>query len=360
MIRPARALVAVAVLGLGGLVAGAGPGPATSAGPGAPRGPEDGGGVLEPIGLRPIRLVYRQMEGMYLKAPGGVWVDQVRGEVYVADTMNDLVAVYDRDGMPVFTFGYNGEFKEPMKAVADGRGRIYVLSGVGRKVRVFSYRGEPLGDFAFPGAPAGVVPTAMTADREGQVYVADLTSGQILVYDADQQFKLALGNGDGGAGRLRAVQAIVVGPNGDIYVADAQAVPIQVFSRDGRFLRGWGAHGTGPQAFSLPGGLALDADGRLIVVDTIRQSVSLFTPDGGLLARFGGFGTRAGAVAFPSDVASDGERRLFVVERAGNRLQIFDEQALPASARGANRSMPSRELDAIRRSLSDFMKGGSK
>ena len=167
--------------------------PAAPAAPAPTPAPDDP--AYQPIRLRPIRLVYRQMEGRYLKSPRGVFFDTKRGEIYVADTMNDLVAVYNREGMALFAFGYNGEFKEPIKAVVDGRGRIYVLAGLGRKVRVFSYRGEYLHDFSFHGVEGKAVPTTITADAEGQIYIADSASGKILVYDSDERLLRRFGTG---------------------------------------------------------------------------------------------------------------------------------------------------------------------
>ncbi len=354
----ARAATVAAVLGMAPLLLGAGPTTLVAAAPSQAPPERVAAAALSPIRLQPFKLVYRHMEGAYLKGPRGVFVDQVRGEVYVADTMNDLVAVYDRDGMPLFTFGYNGEFREPMKAVVDGRGRIYVLAGIGRKLRVFNYRGEFLHDFPFAGIEGRAEPAALGADVEGNIYIADSTSGQILVYDQDQRLTLRFGSARDGEDGFKAPQAISVDRKGQIYVADAQGMPVQVFSRQGRFIRGWGAHATGPQNFSLPSGLAIDSAGRVIVVDTIRQVVSVFTPEGGFLGRHGGLGFSAGAMAYPTDVASDGDRRIYVVERVGNRLQILDQETVTLSSgtpAAADRQVPARAREDIRRSLVDLM-----
>jgi DNA-binding beta-propeller fold protein YncE len=315
-----------------------------------------------PISLEPVRLVYRQAEGRFLRGPQGVFVDRLRGEVYVADTLNDLVVVYDLDGVPRFAFGYNGEFKEPVKAVTDRAGRIYVLAGVDRALKVFSYRGEFIRDFGFPGAGGRVVPAALGGGDDGKVYVADAATGRVLVYDNGERLTLSLGGDDardspaaGQTPRLQAPQAIAVDRDGAIYVADARAMPIQVFARDGRFLRGWGEREAGPHNFSLPSGLALDGDGRVIVVDTLRQAISVFTTEGAFLGRHGGLGTRAGAVAFPSDIASDGNGRLYVVERVGNRLQILEQRASGPSGRAPS-AAPGRVREALRRSMRDLGK----
>jgi tripartite motif-containing protein 71 len=342
------------------------PGPASPAvEPG--RGPSPAVTRPQPISLAPVRLVYRQVEGKLLRGPHGVFVDPTTGEVYVADTMNDLVAVYSRDGVPLFAFGYNGELREPIKAVTDGRGRIYVLTGIGRAVKVFSYRGEYLEDFPFPGLDRPPVVTALTTDTSGNLYVADSASAQVLVYDADRRLALRVGEPAGAPpsaerapgvpGRLQSPVAIALDRDGNIYVADAQAVPVQVFARDGRFLRGWGERAAGAQNFSLPSGLAVDPEGRLIVVDTLRQTIMVFAPDGHFLGRHGGLGSGPGAVSYPTDVASDGNGRLYVVERAGNRMQIFEQRT--AAARGApapRSSTGERAREELNRSLGDLLR----
>lgn len=331
---------------------GAGPTPPLS-----PDRPSEGEGkAAEALRLEPIRVVYRQMEGIALKSPRGVFVDSVRDEIYVADTMNDLVAVYDKNGLPLFAFGYNGEFKEPVKAVADPQGRIYVLNGIPRKVKVFNYRGEYLRDFPFEGLEEEPVPTALTVDQQGNLYIADAKSGQILVYDPDYRLKLKFGARGNGNGRFQGVQAITVDREGNIYVADAMSVPLQVFSPEGKFLRGWGEHAIGPQNFSLPSGMAIDRDGRVIVVDTIRQAIAIFTKDGKFLGRYGGLGFQPGAVAFPTDVAADGDGRIYVVERVGSRLQILEERLVAATRAPGERMVPERVREDLRRSIADFLR----
>lgn len=347
----------LAVVALAFLVLGAGP--ATDAVP-PPRPAQPAAPAIPvPTQLVPIQLVYRQAEGLYLKGPRGVWIDPKTGEIYVADTMNDLVAVFAANGSPTFALGYNGEFKEPIKAVADEQGRIYVVTGVGNKLKVFDHRGEFIRDFPFD---RPVVPTTIASDTLGKLYVADAKSSQVLVYDQGWNLCLRIGETDESTnpkGRLRSVQAIAVEGDGSVYIANAQGAPvIQVFGPDGRYLRGWGEHAQGPQNFSLPTGIAIDKNGQLIVVDSLRQSVAKFTREGKFLGREGGLGLAAGAFAFPTDVAVDANGKVYVVERLNNRLQIFEQRIAIAGRRppaGRNQT-PDPVRAEIRRSLGDVMK----
>jgi DNA-binding beta-propeller fold protein YncE len=310
------------------------------------------------INLLPLRVVYQQVEGVFLKSPRGVWVDKAKGDVYVADTLNDLVAVYDSAGLPVFSFGYNRELKEPVKAVADATGRIYVLNGIPRAVKIFNYRGEYLNDFPLNVGTKERNPTALAIDQLGNFYIADANSRQIQVYNPQFRLIREFGKKSDDDGYFNTVQAIAIDADGTVYVADATATPcIQVFSPEGKFLRGWGAHDAGPHNFSLPAGLALDGDGRVIVVDTMRSTITVFTKEGDFLSRHGGQGRQPGAVSYPTDIASNGREKIYVVERLGSRLQVFEEKAalVRRNASPPSASNPIREQ--IQRELGGFLKG---
>lgn len=312
--------------------------------------------------FKPALLVYRQAEGEGFKKPGGVFVDRETGEVLVVDSGSNLVSVLSRDGIPLYSFGYNGEVRQPSQAVTDKRGRILVLAGVPRKVKVFNYRGEPLADFDFPGfeGAARVLPTALTVDRAGNLYVADSTSGKILVYDLDDRLVMSFGGRGEGPGTFSSVTAMTVDQAGTIYVADAQHRPaIQVFDAKASYVRGWGEHSAGPMNFSLPSGIAVDALGRVLVADTIRQTIAVFTSEGSYLFRFGGLGAFPGDLAYPSSIAVDGMGRLYVTEAVNARLQVFElteGAATPRAAAQPAPAVPSRAREELRRGLGEVLK----
>ena len=309
--------------------------------------------------IQPIRVVYRQIEGTFLKSPRGVWVDRAKNEVYVADTSNDLVAVYDSAGLPLFAFGYNKELKEPTKAVANSKGRIFVLNGIPRAVKVFNYRGEYIEDFRLARNDSNHAPTAIAIDQSNNLYVGTAGEGmaQIEIYDSNFRFIREIGKKPDRSSYLKSVHAMTIDSDGTLYVADANATPaIQVYGPDGKYLRGWGAHDGGPQNFSLPAGIALDGQGRVVVIDSIRQVVSVFTKDGSFLSRSGGMGTQAGAFMFPTDIASNGNQKLYVVERLGSRLQVLEERIAAVRA-NPNAAAVNALREQMRRQFNDFSRG---
>jgi DNA-binding beta-propeller fold protein YncE len=313
--------------------------------------------------LRPVAVVYRHAEGTMLRGPRGVFVEPKSGDIYVADTGNHLVAVYDRAGTPLASFGFNREFAEPHKAIVDPQGRVYVLGGLPATVKVFSFRGVFVQDFPLgrgtKGKPVRI--TTMAIDGAGNLYFGDSGNGEVLVYGPNYQLRSRFPGK--AAESLSSISAIAIAESGEIFVVDAQATPaVQVYSPQGEFLRGWGQHAGGVQNFSLPSGIALSA-GRVLVVDTLRQTISTFTASGEFLRRDGGLGSMPGAVLYPSDIAADAEGRVYLVERVGNRLQVLAPEFPQAGSKPENGRLAPRppetspQQQRLRKDLEEVMRG---
>lgn len=276
------------------------------------------------LDLKPVAMLSNHFYEGPLHAPRGVSVDAKRGEVWVADTGNDLLAAFTSDAMETFACR-SGGVREPIRVVVDAKGRLLVLGGQRSSVQVLNGRGELLGDLELPGLPKTAVIGTIAMDREGFLYVGDNDSGQVFVYDADFKLKLKFGERGSGQGDFQSISGIAAdGEN--IFVVDQQISPsVQMFDRHGDFVRGWGKHDMGIDNFSLPEGIALDAKGRVLVVDALRHEIKLFDREGKFIDRFGGLGKRLGQIAFPSGVAVDAQGRIYVAERGNDRVQVFEE-----------------------------------
>ncbi|MBI3450301.1 MAG: hypothetical protein HY049_15480 [Acidobacteria bacterium] len=291
-------------------------------GPGAPGSPPR----LDYIGALPFALVLEHLDGTRLQGPQGIYYDAAQDELFVADSGNGLIGIFDGNGVPKFTFSTGGPGSFPTSLFTDPGGNIYVLKPGAPVVTVYSYRGEPLREIG-PGPVEGKSPVlaGMGLGPDGRLYLLDGPAGRILVCNLDGSLvRVIRGSGEGGL-RLQAPQDIAFDAAGNLYVSDVRGLPVQVYDSTGRFLRGFGKREMGPENFAIPAGIAIGADGRVLIADPVRQDVKIFDPDGQYYDRLGGaFGQALGEMAYPTDVAAGKGGRVYVVERVGRRAQILD------------------------------------
>jgi len=274
--------------------------------------------------IKPVAVFSEHLYAGAFGEPRGVAVDRATGEVWVADTRNHLLGAFTPDGVPLFTAGASDHVREPRRLVIDAKGRLLVLDNDRSRIKVLSYRGEYLGDLELPGVGENPVFGAIALDADGNLYVGEDASGQVLGFGADLKPRLRFGSPGADEGQFQSIAGIAFDKE-FIYVVDHQVIPVQVFDRRGNFVRGWGKHDMGAQNFSLPEAVALDSKGRVIVIDALRHEIKFFDREGNFLDRFGGLGSRPGQVAFPTDVAVDAADRIYVAEKGNNRVQVFVE-----------------------------------
>jgi DNA-binding beta-propeller fold protein YncE len=152
-----------------------------------------------------------------------------------------------------------------------------------------SYTGafKTTGNFALHG------PYAITADGNGNAYVADSAAHRIVKFDKDGNGVLIFGRGGGETigqnGKLYYPSGIAWNKaNNLIYVADSSAHLVQVFTTGGAFVRKWGGQGGEEGQLSLPIGIAADCAGNVWVGNAQRPyMISEFTATGTFVKRFG-------------------------------------------------------------------------
>jgi DNA-binding beta-propeller fold protein YncE len=279
-------------------------------------------GAEAPPVLRPWALLTHHLYEGDLGEPRAVAVDRARGEIWVADSRTHSLAAFTPEGVPLFTSSPTLEVREPARIAVDRRGRLLVLDDDRSRIKVLSYRGEYVGDLALPGLPEHPTFGAIAFDAEGNLYVGENESGQVLVFGPDLKPRLRFGSPGTDDTQFQSIGGIAADSE-LIFVVDHQSTPVQAFDHRGNLVRAWGRHDMGAENFSLPEAVALDSKGHVVVVDALRHEIKLFDREGRFLDRFGGFGSHIGQVSFPMDVAVDAADRVYVVERGNARVQVF-------------------------------------
>ena len=174
--------------------------------------------------------------------PVGLAIDTENRLLYVVDTQQDQVIVYDADTLKLLrrigTGGKNHELTTP-------------------------------GDF---GAPQGVA-----LDQDGNVYVTDTLNNRVEIFDADGNFISLFGKHGDGPGYFARPKGIAIDSDGHIWVADAMEDRLQVFNREGQLLTYIGqGHGELPGQFKALVGVAIDKKNRVFTSEQEPGRVQMF------------------------------------------------------------------------------------
>ena len=173
--------------------------------------------------------------------PGGLAVDRENRLLYVVDTGNDTVLVFDADSLKL-------------------------VRNLGKPSRKHTAT-EP-GLFSLP--------TNVAVDGEGNVYVTDTFNDRVQIFDAEGTFLSMFGKNGDGPGDFERPKGIAVDGDNHIWVVDAAQDRVKVFDRDGRLLIYFGAHGSYPGQFMGAYGIVIDQENRVIVSETFPGRVQMF------------------------------------------------------------------------------------
>jgi DNA-binding beta-propeller fold protein YncE len=221
-----------------------------------------------------------------LSMPLGIAVDAA-GNIYVVDSSQKRVVVYDGDGKYLYALGGPEWFRRPSGiAVTPDGSRVYVVDTGGvetrnHRVRVFdTATGKHLFDIGTRGTGPGQFNLPIYATiGNGRLYVVDSGNFRVEEFRLDGTFVRAFGAIGQQSGQFSRPKGIAVGPAGNVYVVDAAFGNFQIFTPKGRLLLAVGSRGADvPAHYMLPSGIAVDADGRVYMVDQFYRKLDVYRP----------------------------------------------------------------------------------
>ena len=257
---------------------------------------EDQAGCVDPDGDGPLQLGDGQM-----REPWGIAVAP-DGTVYVADTWNHRVVAFDSQGAFLNKWGTfvstNGEaggspagFWGPRAIALDGAGNLYVTDTGNKRIEVFDPSGVFLGQYGSGGVVEGSFdePVGLAIIPKGEgvpggtVYVADTWNRRIQVFDVTF---------DGGQPVFTFVKAwpvegwnsqsvvnkpyLAVDSEGFVYATDPELYRVLVFDKDGAFKATFGQYGNDAKTFALPNGIAIGPNDTVYVADADNHRIMVF------------------------------------------------------------------------------------
>jgi len=183
-----------------------------------------------------------------LERPTGLAVDPDSGRIFVADTNEHNIKIFDETGKLVQTIGQlgdgPGEFNSPtdLAYISDKlyvtdtfNARVQVLDKKGKFIKTIGKRGRYLGNL--------VRPKGVTADSEGNVYIVESFHDYLLIYNQNAQFLLPIGGSGENIGDFYLPAGVWSDRRDRIYVADMFNGRVVIF----QYLHGKGSSGSGDE-----------------------------------------------------------------------------------------------------------------
>ena len=178
--------------------------------------------------------------------PAGVAMDEER--LYVVDTHGHKIDVFlKKDGSFLFSFGKNGsgngEFNYPTNIYIDKEGLLYVTDSMNFRVQIFDNHGHFIATFGKHGNGSGDFskPRGIAVDSDGNIYVADALFDTVQIFDKDGRLLLAFGRTGRGRGQMSLPAGLYIDEQDKIYVADSYNNRVQIF----QYLKEKGSSGQG-------------------------------------------------------------------------------------------------------------------
>jgi DNA-binding beta-propeller fold protein YncE len=212
--------------------------------------------------LRTLGPAAKGKKAGFFKNPTDIAIDPALGQVFVLDTGDQLVKVFDVAGnfITSFTPAVTGQ---PVTFVAA------IAVDVARKEVLVSDQGIPYGTFGGPAVAARILifnytgvylrqingsgyvpssgdidetrftrPQGLVADQAGHIFMVDAVLGELFVFDQNNivdQDNVAVVKRLGGGGQLKGPTDVALDlPSGDVFVVNSKFRRLEVFPEAGR------------------------------------------------------------------------------------------------------------------------------
>jgi DNA-binding beta-propeller fold protein YncE len=259
------------------------------------------------------------------------------GSIYVADTGNHRIQVFDKEGNFLLKWGSEGtepgQLSEPWGIAIAQDGTVYVTDTWNHRVQAYSSTGEFLRTFgtfanvqegdpqAEPGKFWG--PRGIAVDREGNLYVTDTGNKRVEKFTSDGEFLQAWGGGGIIPGAFEEPVGIAIDRDGNIYVADTWNRRVQKFDANFNPVAQWDVVAWDSESVVNKPSLAVDAEGRVFISDPEGYRIIVYDNKGQVLGTWGQYGQDPASFALPNGLAFDSQGNLLVADADNNRIMEF-------------------------------------
>lgn len=176
-----------------------------------------------------------------LEHPGGSAIDEENRFLYVADTGRQRIAVFDADtfkflraiGGPPKNVGDDepGTLSKPSNVAVDAEGLVYVSDTMNNRIQIFDADGKFISMFGKAGDGPGSFarPKGIAIDSDQHIWVADAYQNRVQIFDKEGHLLAFFGSGGSLPGQFGVPSGVFVDKNNRAMVTEQLEGRLQVF-----------------------------------------------------------------------------------------------------------------------------------
>jgi DNA-binding beta-propeller fold protein YncE len=177
--------------------------------------------------------------------PVGLAIDKENRLLYAVDEQLDQVFVYDADslkllrkiGSPVIAAKKHslttpGDFAAPTNVALDNDGNVYVTDTLNSRVEIFDADGHFISTFGKAGDGPGYLfrPKGIAIDCDGHIWVADQYQDRVQVFNREGQLLTYIGDTHAnGPGQFKALVGIAIDKQNHVFTTEQYPGRMQMF-----------------------------------------------------------------------------------------------------------------------------------
>ena len=251
------------------------------------------------------------------------------GDIYVADTDNHRIAVFDEEGKFLRehrNFGKGkGQFEYPNAIDVAANGNVYLVSKTLIKLMIMSPRFKTVREIQ--------VDRPIEVKVHGKRLLVGTYRG-IIQADLDGNLISGFGKRGTAKGEFDFPRGLAADEK-NIYVADSLNYRVQALTVKGKPIWIVGKPVKDIMAakrrFSLPVSIELADDGYLYLVDAFAAEIFVLDTEGKQVARYGEWGHDEGFFYYPGGMAYAGDEKFIIADTYNDRVQVVQIPSPSAS-----------------------------
>ena len=173
--------------------------------------------------------------------PGAMAIDRENRLLYVSDIELDQVVVYDADSLKLLrkigTTGHHhelttpGDFARPSGLAVDADGNLYVCDTLNNRVEIFDADGKFISTFGKAGDGPGYFsrPKGIAIDSDNHIWVADGVQDRVQVYNQEAQLLISFGGHGLLPGQFQGIVNIASDKNNRVFTSEIYPGRVQQF-----------------------------------------------------------------------------------------------------------------------------------